>query len=427
MSARRWFPLMLCLVLAACAGQARETAAARDDEASARQLLVMLRLPAAHFRADAPYAPDYGATGHEARRRVADALARQYGLTIVDDWPMPSIGVDCFVMQATGQAPLAPLVEHLSADPRVESAQQVNLFDVLGDSDPLYALQPSAMQWHLSDLHKMTTGKRVRVAQVDSGVELDHPDLAGQVALARNFVTGRPEAGEMHGTAVAGIIAARADNGIGIAGIAPDATFIALRACWENPGRSATATCSSFTLAKALQFALDERADVINLSVGGPRDVLLARLLDVALSRDITVVAAVDPNASDGGFPASHGGVLGITADGMQRGNGSGKFLAAPGREIPTTLPGHKWGMVSGSSFAAAHVTGLVALLLQLSPKVQPQQLRSVLAYREVPALATDAIAEKPILVDACAAVARTAGTCACACAAGRRASLQNP
>lgn len=425
MTVRRWLPLLLCLALAACAGQARESAAARDDEASGRQLLVMLRLPPPHFRADAPYAPDYGATGHEARRRVANALARQYGLTIVDDWPMPSIGVDCFVMQVTGQAPLAPLVEHLSADPRVESAQQVNLFDMLGDNDPLYALQPSAVQWHLSELHRMTTGKRVRIAQVDSGVELDHPDLAGQIALARNFVTGRADAAEMHGTAVAGIIAARANNGIGIAGIAPDATFIALRACWENPGRGAAATCSSFTLAKALQFAIDESADVINLSVGGPRDALLARLLDVALSRDITVVAAADPNANDGGFPASYRGVLGITADGAQR--GSGRFLAAPGSEIPTTLPGHKWGMVSGSSFAAAHVTGLVALLLQLSPKVQPQQLRSVLAYREVPALATDSIADQPILVDACAAVARTAGTCACACAAGRHASLQNP
>ena len=244
MSPSRWLPLLLCLLLAACAGQVDDIAATHDDATTARQLLVMLRLPAAHFRADAPYAPDYGATGHDARRRVANALARQYGLTIVDDWPMPSIGVDCFVMQATGEAPLAPLVEHLSADPRVESAQQVNLFDVLADNDPLYALQPSAVQWHLSELHKMTTGKRVRIAQVDSGVELDHPDLAGQVALARNFVTGRSEAAEMHGTAVAGIIAARQDNGIGIAGIAPDATFIALRACWETPGRSATSTCS---------------------------------------------------------------------------------------------------------------------------------------------------------------------------------------
>lgn len=425
MSPSRWLPLLLCLLLAACAGQAGDIAATHDDATTARQLLVMLRLPAAHFRADAPYAPDYGASGHDARRRVADALARQYGLTIVDDWPMPSIGVDCFVMQATGEAPLAPLVEHLSADPRVESAQQVNLFDVLADNDPLYALQPSAVQWHLSELHKLTTGKRVRIAQVDSGVELDHPDLAGQVALARNFVTGRSEAAEMHGTAIAGIIAARADNGIGIAGIAPDATFVALRACWETPGRGATATCSSFTLAKALQFALDDGADVINLSVGGPRDVLLARLLDVALSRDITVVAAADPNVGDGGFPASHRGVLGIAAEGTQR--GSGKFLAAPGSEIPTTLPGRKWGMVSGSSFAAAHVTGLVALLLQLSPRAQPRQLRSMLAYREVPARATDAIAEQPIFVDACAAVARTAGICACACAAGRRASSQNP
>jgi subtilisin family serine protease len=333
---------------------------------------------------------------------------------------MPALGVDCFVMQAPTSAALAQAVKALSADPRVESAQQVNRFKVLAHNDPLYPLQPSASLWHLSDLHKITTGKQVRIAEVDTGVELDHPDLAGRISQSRNFVDGRRAVAEAHGTAVAGIIAARADNGIGIAGVAPEASLFALRACWEDPDGDARATCSSFTLAKALQFALDENAAVINLSIGGPRDRLLERLLDAALSRGIAVVTAFAPSAGDGPFPASHRGVLAIAYDAVQD---SAQVLAAPGRDIPTTLPGRRWGIVSGSSFAAAHVTGLVALLRELRPGLQPAQLRALLAPEALSSLAND----HSILVDACVAVARTAGTCACACTSARRAQLQNP
>src|SRR6185295_8428623 len=137
---------------------------------------------------------------------------------------------------------------------RVESAQPINVFHTLGHNDPLYPLQPGARQWRLAELHEVATGRNAIVAQIDTGVELDHPDLRGQVALARNFVDGSDWAGEAHGTAVAGIIAARADNGIGIAGVAPQAVLMALRACWQAGDRGA-ASCNSFTLAKALQFA----------------------------------------------------------------------------------------------------------------------------------------------------------------------------
>lgn len=419
---RRWLLVLLCLGVSACAGIERGSPARYDDEGADRQLLVMLRMPVPHFRPDVSYGASYGSrVGQDARRRIADALAKQYRLSIVDSWPMQSLGVDCFVMQASDRASLGQLVEQLSTDSRVESAQAVNLFHGLAHNDPLYPLQPSATLWHLSDLHRITTGKRVRIAQLDTGVEINHPDLAGQIALARNFVEGDRDVAGAHGTAVAGIIVARAGNGIGIAGIAPDATFFALRACWENPGHGAQAVCSSFTLAKALQFTLDEKADVINLSIGGPRDRLLERLLEAALSQGITIVAAADPAVSDGGFPASHRGVLAIAGQDVQ--DSRADFLVAPGQDIPTTLPGQKWGMVTGSSFAAAHVTGLVALLRELSPGLQAQQLREVLARPALSALA----AHYPRIVDACAAVARTAGTCACACATALHAQSQGP
>ena len=161
--------------------------------------------------------------------------------------------------------------------------------------------------------------------------------------------------GEVHGTAIAGIIAARAGDGIGIAGVAPDASLVALRAC-RPTAPSSTSICTSFTLAKALQYALDQDVQVINLSLGGPSDALLARLIDVAIARRIIVVAAADPEFPDGGFPASHRGVLAVAAAGAQ--NAPEHALVAPGRDIPATMPGRSWGFVNGSSFAAAEVSG---------------------------------------------------------------------
>ena len=138
----------------------------------------------------------------------------------VDNWPMPALGVVCFVMEAPEDLPLQPLIERIALDSRVESVQAVNSFRVLARDDPLYRLQPTATLWHLDELHRVATGRNVRVAAIDSGVELQHPDLRGRIALARNFVDGRGAVAELHGTAVVGIIGARADNNVGIVGVA---------------------------------------------------------------------------------------------------------------------------------------------------------------------------------------------------------------
>src|SRR3989441_4481475 len=204
---------LLCLGVVACAQIDRQAELQVTNDSIERQVLVMLRLPAPHFRPDVNYAGSYDrSAGRDARRQIAERLANQYGLKIIDGWPMPALGVDCFVMEAPGKASLEQLVEKLSLDPRVESAQPMHLFHVLAHNDPLYPLQPSAKLWHLDELHKITTGRRVRVAEVDTGVDVDHPDLTGQVTVTRDFVGGRREVAESHGTAVAGIIVARADN-----------------------------------------------------------------------------------------------------------------------------------------------------------------------------------------------------------------------
>jgi subtilisin family serine protease len=420
---RALLSLLLFLCASAFAAPEGRPVTPAVDEPLDRQVLVMLRSVPPHVRPDMSYAGSYDASvGRAAQRRLAERLASRYALEVVDGWPMPALGVDCFVMEARSRASIDQLVRELSADARVESVQAINLFRVLAHNDPLYSLQPSARSWRLDDVHKLATGKGVRVAIVDTGVETDHPDLTGRVAMARNLVDGRADIAEPHGTAVAGIIGARADNGVGIAGVAPGAGLIALRACWDREGQRAAAVCSSFTLAKALQLALDEKVEIINLSVGGPRDRLLERLLDAASSRGVIVVAAVDPAAGRTGFPASHRAVLAVAeVDGQ---DATAAVLLAPGRDVPTSLPGGKWGFVSGSSFAAAHVTGLVALLRERAPNVQPQQVREALA----PGAAASAAGERRPMVDACAALAAIGGACACSCAvAGGTMPLEAP
>jgi len=408
-----WRRLFFVFALSALGLAARgETSVAADTPpATSREVLVMLRLPPLHFRPDAGYVGGYATqAGSAGRQRIAEDLAARFKLRIVDNWPMPVLGVVCFVMEAPDDLPLQPLIERMSLDARIESVQAVNLFRTLAHDDPLYRLQPTATLWHLDELHRVATGKNVRVAAIDSGVELDHPDLRGRIALSRNFVDGREAVAELHGTAVAGIIGARADNSVGIVGVAPDAQLMALRACWQNPVGEGAAVCSSFTLAKALQFAIDNGAKVINLSLGGPRDRLVERLVAVAVSRGSVIVAAADPRIAQGGFPASLPDVLAVAADDVH--DAPEAIYLAPGRDIPTTLPGRRWGLVGGSSYAAAQIAGLVALLIDLAPDQSPQQLRETLSTSD----RAQASTRPRSIVDACAAVARTVGACACGC-----------
>lgn len=376
--------LLLACVLAwtgvagAAWAQAAETAEPDAAEAE-RQVLVLLRLPAEHFRGGSSYGGSYGdGATQAARQRIAGRIARDHGLSMVTDWPMPLVGVDCFVMQVPAGRSAAAVAETLARDRAVAWAEPMQVYRALAakpratfpPNDPLFRLQPAASAWRLAELRGVATGRDVRVAVIDSAVDAAHPDLAGQISARQDFVAGRPASAERHGTAVAGVIAAVADNQLGVAGVAPGARLMALRACWQ---READETfCDTLSLAKALHFAVERGAQVINLSLGGPPNVLLGRLIDAATARGVVVVGAVDPALAGGGFPASHRGVVAVASEGGPPGS-----YAAPGRDIPTTQPGGTFGLVSGSSYAAAHVSGLMALVREQSPRGAASRLVS--------------------------------------------------
>lgn len=347
-----------------------------ESIAENRQVLVLLRQAPRRQQLGGGPATAYGSSASRATRdRLARALARRHGLEFDRNWPMPLLGLDCFIMTVPVGQDVDAVIARLETEPVIEWAQRMQEFATLSGhrryNDPLFPAAPAARQWDLSSLHGLATGRGTMIAVIDTQIETRHPDLIGQMAMMRDF-TDRPAShAELHGTGVAGVIAARANNGVGSVGIAPQARLLGLRACWQLAG-VAGSRCSSLSLARALHFAIERNADVINLSLSGPPDPLLRRLIGLAVSRGSHVVASVDNQVHDGGFPASQAGVIAVSdvTDSPVR-----SALVAPGRGIPTTQTGHRWYLVNGSSFSAAHVSGLLALVHEFhqgTPNVRP-------------------------------------------------------
>ena len=401
------------LALSACAGSPDPAAGAAIDEPGvpkqlrSRQIIVAL---------SERVRPEWPA--------IARELQAQYRLRPVGEFPLTSIGVQCLVYQVPADQPLDAVIAKLKTDPRVELVQPNQTFEGLQAASPdPYAEMAYGAKLVRADLaHRISTGQGVAVAVIDTGADTDHPELRGQIAEIATFVEGgEPSFREdRHGTAVAGIIGARAD-GAGLDGIAPEARLDVLKACWYSDPTAAKARCSSWTLAKAVDHAINRGIKVMNLSLGGRADDLLARLLAAADRRGIVVVVATLESPDDPGFPASLDTVIpAIACDAngrivSPRWRGIAFAAAAPGIDVVAPVPHAGYSLVSGSSLAAAHVTGVVALLLQQSPQATPEQIRATLRTTAKPIAGSNSAGATRIgLVDACAALARQAPRLAC-------------
>ena len=209
----------------------------------------------------------------------------------------------------------------------------------------------------------------VLVAVLDTGIDDGHRDLAGKVMADIDFVAGAStEDLYGHGTSIAGIIAADPDSSSGVAGLAPDSRLYNVKVA-DDHGRA-----RDCDIAKGIIWAVDNGARVINISIElGNSTPCLKKAVDYAWDSGAVVVAA---SGNDGNsqpvYPAAYDNCLGVTAI-RESGElaplanyGDWVDVAAPGFDIYTTLPGDKCGLKHGTSFAAAYVSGLAALLFTL-------------------------------------------------------------
>ena len=342
-------------------------------------------------------------------------LERKHSLTRVSEWPIEQLQMHCVLFRIPPGTTREAVIEKLLQDKRVLIAQPLNEFEsatsaTLPLADPYARLQTNFSALDVAEAHNISRGAGVRVAIIDTGVDTQHPDLAGRTQLTRNYIDDDATEfrNDRHGTQVAGLIAAAANNGIGTIGVAPDVKLLAFKACWQ-PSPSAGGRCNSFTLAQALADALLAKAQVINLSLVGPSDPLLEALVGKAIDAGIIVVGAVsdDPRF---GFPAKLPRVLPVAEAETSLDDDS--VLRAPARDIVTLVPNGHYDFASGSSLATAQVTGVVALLLARNQKLGVERMRTLLEQSTV---RHDTTRGPFLSVNACAALAQVVPGAVCA------------
>ncbi|MGW3725494.1 type VII secretion-associated serine protease mycosin [Streptomyces sp. NPDC000851] len=264
-----------------------------------------------------------------------------------------------------------------------------------------------AEQWALDAMHtaqawQTTKGEGITVAVLDTGVDADHPDLAGNVLPAKDMVgfgaTQGDPAWALHGTAMAGIIAGHghgAGNTDGVLGIAPEAKILPVRVILEDddPSRAKARKTRGNALADGIRWAADHGADVINLSLGDDSasahpESAEDEAVQYALKKGSVVVASAGNGGEKGdhiSYPAAYPGVIAATAVdkfGTRASFSTRRWYAtvsAPGVDVVIAAPDRKYYEGWGTSAAAAFVSGAVALVKSAHPGLTPAQIKRLL------------------------------------------------
>jgi len=249
------------------------------------------------------------------------------------------------------------------------------------------ALQYALAKLRIPEARATATGRDVTIAVIDSGIDGDHPALAGALTAQADFTDGRGEAVDAHGTAIAGVIRAKGE----VEGVAPAARVVAARAFFRTKGE-AKAQSSTYMIARAIYWALAQEARVLNMSFAGPKDAAVAKAVGDALGRGVVLVAAAGNNGDRAppAFPAAYPGVIAVTAiDTADRlydkaNRGTYVALAAPGVDVLVVTPKAGYGFDQGTSIAAAHVSGVIALMIERQPTLVGDEVRRILAEHAV-------------------------------------------
>jgi hypothetical protein len=312
----------------------------------------------------------------------ADDLARRHRLTRIGSQELPFIGSAISLFRITDRRSVENVRTELAADASVRSVQfnfRYVLQDkksVLTEGDPAqYALA----KLRLPEAHALSRGVNVTVAVIDSGIDVTHPELAD--AIAESFdALGAKEGPHVHGTGIAGAIVSHAR----LMGSAPKARILAIRAFGAAPGG---AESTSFVILKSLDFAASHGAQIVNMSFAGPKDPLVERGIEAAAAKGMVLVAA-SGNAGPKSpplYPAANPNVIAVSATDahdrlFEASNRGGHIaLSAPGVDIFLPAPDGKYQMTSGTSFSAAYISGLAALMMERNPQLAPAELRAIL------------------------------------------------
>jgi subtilisin family serine protease len=310
----------------------------------------------------------------------ADALARRHGLARLQSQNFPLVGATIGLFRITDSRSVETVRRELANDADFRLVQQ-NFRYLLQDQKAALT-EGDPAQYALAKLRlpeALAHGLNVLVAVIDSGIDLKQPELANSIAESFDEL-GSKEGPQVHGTGVAGAIVAHAR----LMGSAPAAKILAIRAFGTTPKG---AESSTFVVLKGLDYAAAHGAQVVNMSFAGPKDALIERGIAAAAARGIVMVAA-SGNAGPKSpplYPGANPNVIAVSATDAQdrlfaaSNRGGYVAVAAPGVDIFLPAPDEKYQMTSGTSFSAAYVSGLVALMLERNPALKPDEVRAIL------------------------------------------------
>src|ERR1700694_857637 len=309
-------------------------------------------------------------------------LARRHGLVRLESQNFPLFGGTIGLFRITGRRAIEVVSRELATEASIRLVQPNFRYVLqeqkaaLTEGDPA---QYANAKLRLPQAHTLAHGANVTIAVIDSGIDVKHPELAN--AIADNFdALGSKEGPHVHGTGIAGAIVSHAR----LMGSAPEARILAIRAFGAAPNG---AESTSYVILKGLDYAAAHGAQIVNMSFAGLKDALIERGIAATAAKGILMVAAAG-NAGPKSpplYPAANTNVIAFTATDAQdrlfaaSNRGSHIAISAPGVDIFLPAPDDKYQMTLGTSFSAAYVSGLAALMLERNPRLKPAEVRAIL------------------------------------------------
>jgi hypothetical protein len=308
-----------------------------------------------------------------------EAIAVRHTMTRVETISFRLTGRTLHRWRIDGAGTVASMIRGLSGERLVAGAQPNYLYALAEDEMAPNAEQYAPQKLNVPEAHRLATGNSILVAVIDSGIDASHPDLDGAIMAKFDATTddGKPQP---HGTGMAGAIAARQT----VMGVAPRVELLAVRA-FSSKGNTAEGT--TFNIVKGIDWAAEQGARIINMSFAGPPDPRLKDVLLKASGKGMVLIAAAGnagPN-SPPLYPAADPNVIAVTAtdtkDALFAGANRGNHIAvaAPGVDVLVPAPDATYQFTTGTSVAAAEVSGVVALLIERNPSLTPADVRRIL------------------------------------------------